>query len=190
MNQVSKFVDQATDEVSYAAKLLAIPAKRVSRQDAPAGKPFTLARKSPVRSKYSKAALEGRVWVASFWTAGRTKAVLDILRRHGLDNKSGRDGLQRRWLYVKRRVVNDRSRTKRAKRGDFRVLSGVYDKKSFDREPRLKQWAINVRQYKRHVVYIKDRMVLKELVLAAALTDSKAFINKTFKKAVKTGLSR
>lgn len=191
MNQVSKFVDQSTDEVSYAAKLLAIPAKRVSRQDAPAGKPRTLARKTPVRSKYFKSQLEGRVWVSAFWTAARTKAMQDILRRYALDQKTSSQGGTRRWLYVKKRVLSDlngRRGTKYRAR-DYVTLSGVYEKKFFNREPKLRQWAINVRQYKRHVVYANDRRVLKDLVLAAALTDTKSFISKTFKKAVQTGLA-
>ncbi len=189
MNQVSKFVDQSTDEVAYASKLLAIPANRVSRQDAPAGKPRTLRRKTPVRSKYFKSQLEGRVWVAAFWTFARTKAMQDILRRYALDQKTSSQGGTRRWLYVKQRVLNANRRGSKYKAAEYLTLTGLYEKKFFNREPKLRQWAINVGQYKRHVVYANDRRVLRDLVLAAALTDTKSFISKTFKKAVHTGLS-
>lgn len=179
LNQTGKAVAEVTDATAYAARLLAIPARKVSRQDAPGGKPLQLARKSPVRSKVIRSQLEGRVWVAAFWTAARTKAVIDIHNRFGQQEK-----LKRRWLWVKRRVANVRTRGSKLRKGDY-VNTGFYDKKFMNRDPKLRQWAINVKQDRRHVVYLKDKGMRRDLVLAASINDTKRFAKQSFKKAAK-----
>ena len=55
------------------------------------------------------------------------------------------------------------------KRRSTRTLTGLYEKKFFNREPKLRQWAINVGQYKRHVVYANDRRVLRTWCLPRPL---------------------
>jgi hypothetical protein len=186
--RIGAAVEDVTNEISDAAKLLAIPASKISRQDNPGGRPpRKLFRRTPVRSKTNRKAFSGIVAVTSFWTFARTKAIKDIYARYGLSKE-----LERRWLYVKQRVLATNFtgvpiRGRKATKADY-VFTGAYEKKFFNRDPRLRQWAMNVGQNRRHVTYLRNPKARRDLVLQAGINDAKPYIEKYFKEAVKAGL--
>ena len=166
-------ITEITDDVTTAAKDLAIVAKRVSKQDAPAGKERTLTRRTPVRRKVNRRAYRGIVMVQGFWTGARSKAIQDIFARHGMGQQ-----LLRKWLYVRRgEFVKNGPRGQRA-----------IEKVNISRDPGVRRWAINLGQHRRHVIYVSDPRVKRDLVLAASLNRTRPKRRATFRKAVKQGL--
>ena len=108
------------------------PAKRVSKQDAPAGRAVQLAGRSPVATRIERSKSTATVRVARHWTTARTPAVRATFARLGLA-----DRLTRKGLYVTR---------------DHEFVR-------FSSEPGLLKWAMRAdkgQQYFRHVVRLTD----------------------------------
>lgn len=172
---LGKSIEECTDAVKDPARDKAIVAKRVSQQDAPGGKPRVLSRRTPVRSRLNRKGLTGAIWCQRFWTAARSKAIRDIYARYGLGQQ-----LLRRWLYVRRGEFVAKGR-----RGLREIV-----KVNLSKDAGLRQWAINTKQYLRHVLYITDGRVLRDLVLLAALGEAQPTIKRSFRAAIQRGLKK
>lgn len=91
----------ATTVLENSIKRRTHPARRVNQQDAPAGRPLTLAGRSPIRTRIDAQKRTSRVTVARHWTHARTRAVQAIFRRMGQEKKLFRRGLYlRNWGFV------------------------------------------------------------------------------------------
>lgn len=181
-NGLKKATEEVTEGLYAHCKKLAWPVRRISKQDAPGGKARVAGRRSAVGRRIDRPSLAGYVSVKGFWTAARTKAIRAIYARHGLDDK-----LKRRWLYVRQRVLNvTGQRGRKATAADYRWTAPV--KKHLSRDPKLAQWAQNTKQDQRHVIYVSDRRVKIDLVLAAGLNKNALLFKYEFQQAIKKGL--
>lgn len=114
------------------------PVRRVSKQDAPAGRTISLAGQSPVRTTVTPSRGEAVVRVNRHWTTARTPAVQSVFARFGLADK-----LVRKGLYVSRDH-------------DFIKFSDPAN-------PNLIKWATKRGQVRRHVVRLSDPRVISAL---------------------------
>lgn len=122
-------------------KARVFPVRRVSKQDAPAGRTISLAGRSPVTTTINKVKSTAAVRVSRHWTTARTPAVRSVLTRTGQAAK-----LVRKGLYVGR---------------DEEFVR-------FDREPKLLAWARARGQVQRHKVRLSEPASIKALQVAPA----------------------
>lgn len=156
--QLLKALKIGTEEIASVAKERTVPAKRLSRQDAPGGRERSLARRTPVRSKVDKKAREGTVRVLGHWTPARSNTIVGLFRRYGRYQKD----MVRKGLFV---------------RGQAR-------RTLFSRNPHLKEWAIARNQYTRHAARIRDKRILRDLAVLPALEKSGPGINRAYDAAL------
>lgn len=137
------------------------PVRRVSKQDAPAGRQIALSGRSPVSTSISTSKGEGVVRVSRHWTTARTKAVRAAFARLGLGDK-----LTRKGLYVTR----------------------DHDFIRFSSEPGLLRWAMRPekgQQYYRHVVRLTDSRAIGALQVKPAAAEAFPKINRIWMAAAR-----
>lgn len=133
---------EAASELESDIKSRVFPAKRVSQQDAPAGRAISLSGRSPVQTKIQRAQRTATVKVQRHWTPARTPAIRAIV---------GPRGLERRGLYVQDLTTFT-----------FRFVS-------FREEPNLLRWARRPdkgRQYLRHVVRLRKPEWIRQIAVS------------------------
>lgn len=136
---------EAATTLEADVKSRVFPVRRVSKQDAPAGRTISLAGQSPVRTTVTPSRGEAVVRVNRHWTGARTPAVRALFSRFGLA-----DRLTRKGLYVGR---------------DEEFVR-------FAREPHLEAWARARGQVQRHKVRLSDPAVIAALQVKPAAREA------------------
>lgn len=171
-----------TKDVADTAKEKAIVTKkRINKQDAPGGKARPRPGRSPIRSSVQKKNLVGIVRCQSFWTPARTRVIRALYAKYGLGQQ-----LLRRWLYILKRPIGQFK--KRGRPGARESIAGPAQlvKVNLARDPNLRRWAINTKQAWRHVLFLSDPRVRRDMVLASALNKNRSSIYSAARTAIKT----
>lgn len=153
----------ATTVLENSIKRRTHPARRVNQQDAPAGRPLTLAGRSPIRTRIDAQKRTSRVTVARHWTHARTRAVEAIFKRQGQANKLLRRGLfLRDWGFV-----------------------------PFSSDPGLLRWAQKPekgQQVRRHAVRLSEPKTIQLLELQPAVAECAPLIHQILRAAYARGV--